>query len=131
MEPASLSKHAEATGREAMDDCLQMVGLLLLAIVLVVAMAVVLTWEPKGGRRLTYCPYCVAVAHSTPPPAHCWRCGGRYDKGHYSVDWGAVNLDLFRRYHGHDPEGFVGDRETPPIVGRPEPPEGYRKDRHE
>jgi hypothetical protein len=115
-----------------MDDCMQMIGLLLLVVVVMAGMAVVLTWEPKGARRPDTCPYCVAVARSKPAVGHCWRCGGRYDKARYSVDWGAVNLDLFRGYHGHDPEGFMGDRETPPNKSRPEPPgDSYRKDRHE
>ena len=115
-----------------MDDCLSLAGLALFGIIMFIAMAIVLTWEPKGARRLTYCPYCVAVAQNTPPPAHCWRCGGRYDKGVYSMDWGAVNLDLFRRYHGHDPEGFVGDRETPSRESRPDAPgDAYRKESHD
>ena len=116
-----------------MDDCLSLAGLTLLGIVLVVAMAVVLTWEPRGARRLTYCPYCVAVAQTSPPPAHCWRCGGRYDKGLYTPDWDAVNLDLFRSYHGRDPDGFVEGPRRPEADRRRQesPNDRYGKDRHE
>ena len=97
-----------------------------------VLMAILLTWEPRNSRRPDTCPYCVAVARTKPAVGHCWRCGGRYDKGRYSVDWGAVNLDLFRGYHGRDPDGFVGDRQTPSRENRPGTPhDGYRKDRHE
>jgi hypothetical protein len=116
-----------------MDDCLQLVGLLVLSIFLLVGMAVVLTWEPKGARWPDTCPYCVAVARTKPAVGHCWRCGGRYDKGRYSLDWDAMNLELFRSYHGKNPEGFVGDPESPSRESRPpEPPDdGYRKDRHD
>ena len=95
-------------------------------------LAVVLTWEPRGARRLTYCPYCVAVARTTPAPAHCWRCGGRYDKGLYSPDWDAVNLELFRSYHGRNPDGYTEAPDRPgPRRRDPELPDAYRKDRHE
>ena len=112
---------------------MQMVGLFLLGVVVIGAMAVVLTWESKNAPRVLTCPYCVAVAQSKPPPAHCWRCGGRYDKGLYTVDWDAMNLELFRGYHGRNPDGFIGNPDRPPTEGRrPEPPdEGYRKDRYE
>ena len=91
--------------------------------------AYVLTWERPGAPRLTYCPYCVAVAQTKPPPAHCWRCGGRYDKGLYTPDWDAVNLELFRSYHGRNPDGYMEDPRRPPSERRPEPPDdSYRKD---
>ena len=120
-----------------MDDnawnCFGMIACTIGGIAAVTVMAFILTWERPGAGRLTYCPYCVAVAQTTPPPAHCWRCGGRYDKGLYSTDWDAFNLELFRSYHGRNPDGFMGNPDRPATEGRrPEPPdEGYRKDRHE
>lgn len=117
---------------DPMDCILTCVGIIG-GIVLLVFMAVILTWEPKGARRLTYCPYCVAVAQTTPAPAHCWRCGGRYDKGLYTADWDSLNLELFRSYHHRNPDGYMeGPNRPPPERGRPEPPDdSYRKDRHE
>jgi hypothetical protein len=96
----------------------------------VILMAVVLTWERVGARRLKYCPYCVAVADTDAALDHCWRCGGRYDKGRYSLDWDAVNLDLFRNYHGRNPDGYMEDPRNPHTDRRrPEPPDdSYRKD---
>jgi hypothetical protein len=95
-------------------------------------MAVMLTWERPGRRQLTYCPYCVAVAQTNPPPAHCWRCGGRYDKGLYTPAWDAVNLELFRGYHGRNPDGYTEGPSRPPEGRRPQPPDdSYREDRHE